>query len=125
MIAKYFKKVENNLDENSHFIEDFLINKQTFTKEKGTIEGEVFFNDESRMDFMEAVNTSKKGKDKYSYHYMDKEKEMIFRYDNAKHHREIKTFPHHKHTPKGIIESSEPNLNQILGEVEKNIMNEH
>lgn len=36
--------------------------------------------------------------DKYRFHYMDKQGQMIFRYDNAPHHREITSFPHHKHT---------------------------
>ncbi len=36
MIAKYFKKLENSLTENSHIIEDYILNKQTFTQEKGS-----------------------------------------------------------------------------------------
>jgi len=42
MIKKYFKKIENSLDEFSHIVEDYIINKQTFTQEKGSIDGEVF-----------------------------------------------------------------------------------
>ena len=121
MIRKYFKKIEKSLDENNHIIEDYIINKQTFTQEKGTIEGEVFFNENSRMDFMEAVDTSKQEKSRYSYHYMNKENELIFRYDNAKHHRKIKTFPHHKHTKSEVIESKEPNIKEVLHEIEKHI----
>ena len=66
----------------------------------------------------------KKDKQKYSYHYMNKDKEMIFRYDNVQHHRNIKTFPHHKHTPNNIVESKEPTLKQILNEVEQHIIDE-
>jgi len=124
MIAKYFKGIQNTLDDFSHIVEDYILNKQTFTQEKGAIDGDVFFNDNSQLNFNEVVNTNKKQKQKYSYHYMNKNKEMIFRYDNVQHHRKIKTFPHHKHTTKGIIESIEPGLNQVLGEVEKNIMDE-
>ncbi|MBI4649175.1 MAG: hypothetical protein HY738_21925 [Bacteroidia bacterium] len=99
-----------------------MVNKQSLTQEKGAIEGEVFFNDSSQLDFNEVVNTNQKSKQKYSYHYMDKNKELIFRYDNVQHHREIKTFPHHKHTENGIIESSEPNLEKILTEIEQKIL---
>ena len=48
---------------------------------------------------------------------MDKDKNLIFRYDNAGHHPEIATFPHHKHTPNGIEESNEPNMEDIMKEV--------
>ena len=52
---------------------------------------------------------------------MNKEKELIFRYDNAKHHQQIKTFPHHKHSKKAITESSEPSIDSILDEIERHI----
>lgn len=122
MISKYFKKIDNTLEKFNHIVEDYIVNKQSLTQEKGAIEGEVFFNDSSQLDFNEVVNTNQKSKQKYSYHYMDKNKELIFRYDNVQHHREIKTFPHHKHTENGIIESSEPNLEKILTEIEQKIL---
>jgi hypothetical protein len=124
MISKYFKKIENTIEYFNHIIEDYLINKQTFTQEKGAIEGEIFFNDNSQLDFIEVVNTNQNSKQKYSYHYMNKEKELIFRYDNVQHHREIKTFPHHKHLKQEILESSELNLENILTEIEKIMLND-
>ncbi|MCK4662425.1 MAG: hypothetical protein KAT68_06150 [Bacteroidales bacterium] len=54
---------------------------------------------------------------------MNKDKNLIFRYDNAPHHPEIATFPHHKHiienTQKTIIESKETNLSKVLEEIQK------
>jgi len=123
MISKYFKEIENTIDDFNHIIEDYIVNKQTFTQEKGAIEGEVFFNDNSQSDFTEVVNTSQKLKQKYSYHYMNKEKKLIFRYDNVQHHKEIKTFPHHKHLENRIIESSEPSLENVLAEIEIIMLN--
>lgn len=119
MITKYFKTVESYLEDYTHIVEDYIVNKQTFTKEKGTIVGEVFFNNETRMDFLEVINTNKPTKDKYSYHYMNKDNEMIFRYDNAKHFRKIKTFPHHKHTKNGVVENNETNIKEVLSEIEE------
>jgi len=124
MISKYFKKAESVLDKYNHIVEDYIVNKQTFTQAKGAIEGEVFFNDNSQLDFNEVVNTNQKSKQKYSYHYMDENKELIFRYDNVQHHRDIKTFPHHKHTQNGIVESSEPNLETVLTEIEQKMLND-
>lgn len=124
MISKYFKNIENKIAIYNHIVEDYILNKQTFTQEKGAIVGEIFFIDNSQLDFNEVVNTNQNSKQKYSYHYMDKNKEMIFRYDNVQHHREIKTFPHHKHTEKGIIESYEPDLKVVLTEIEQKMLKE-
>ncbi len=39
-------------------IEDYILNKQTFTREKGAIEVDVFFCDNSQLNFNEVVNTN-------------------------------------------------------------------
>ncbi len=82
---------------------------------------DVFIFDNSQLNINEVVNTNKINKQKYSYHYMDKNKNLIFRYDNVPYHRTIGTFPHHKHTDNGVFESVEPNLDQVLEEVENTI----
>ncbi len=53
---------------------------------------------------------------------MNPENEISFRYDNAKHHQEVSTFPHHKHTKNKIIESQEPDIEDILTEIEKEVI---
>ena len=55
--------------------------------------------------------------DKYRLHYMNSAGQMLFRYDNAPHHPEIDTHPHHKHTPDKITPSSMPSLQYILNEI--------
>jgi len=49
---------------------------------------------------------------------LNKSNELIFRYDNSEHHKELKTFPHHKHTQDGVSEAQEPNIEVILNEIE-------
>ena len=50
---------------------------------------------------------------------------FIFRYDNAPHHPNVATFPHHKHvvTPRQQEESIEPatppHFNEVLREIER------
>ena len=46
---------------------------------------------------------------------------LCLAYDNAPHHHEILTFPHHKHIgPQDkLAESPEPTLSEILAEIEK------
>lgn len=43
---------------------------------------------------------------RYSFHVFYG-KRMIVRWDNAPHHPKIKTFPHHKHERKRVVESEE------------------
>lgn len=40
--------------------------------------------------------------------------ELIERWDNVPHHREIDTFPHHKHDNKGVYSSSNVDLKTII-----------
>lgn len=55
--------------------------------------------------------------DKYRGHYMNSTGQMLFRYDNAPHHPDIDSYPHHKHTPDKIMPSSMPFLKGILNEI--------
>ncbi|MBN1905394.1 MAG: hypothetical protein JW927_09875 [Deltaproteobacteria bacterium] len=56
---------------------------------------------------------------KYSYHWTSFSGELIFRWDNAPHWENLKTFPHHKHTPIDIIESRETTLEEVLKLINK------
>jgi len=62
-------------------------------------------------------------KNKYKYHYMTTKNELIFRYDNAKHHKELKNFPHHKHIDGAILDCLEVDLEEVLKEIERIISN--
>ena len=42
---------------------------------------------------------------------------MIFRYDNAPHHPETTSFPHHKHIPDKVMPSSMPTIKNLLNEI--------
>jgi len=122
MIKKYYKKLDKVLERFSHIIEDQNINKKAFADDKGLIEGEIYFINESCLEFLEVINTNILPKEKYKYQYMNKDKHLIFRYDNANHHRELKTFPHHKHITNLVIESMEPNLDKVLSEIENKLI---
>jgi len=50
----------------------------------------------------------------YSYHWLNAEKNVILRWDNAPHHREIETFPHHVHEGAEIKPSAEPSFAMII-----------
>lgn len=90
------------------------------------VEGRLRFWDGSLLEFMEVLQQhgAVVGKLEYVYHYQDSQNRLVFRYDNAPHHPEVVTFPHHKHgrltTKAGeVIEpATPPQISAILREVE-------
>ena len=58
---------------------------------------------------------------KYSYYWIDESDQIIAGWDNAAHHPEIKTHPHHVHTPEDVNESSIRNLDDVLAFLAKKI----
>lgn len=121
MVNSYFEKIERIITGFRSIITKQVISKKNYNDTQGIISGEIEFIDESELSFMELKNTKKHKKRKYKYHYMNDKKQMIFRYDNAKHHPEIETFPHHKHTSVQIEKSEEPELIDILTEINDTI----
>lgn len=61
---------------------------------------------------------------RYAYHIL-KGTELIIRWDNAPHHRQVKTFPHHKHVKEDILESKEMSIKDVIIELEKMIQKEN
>ena len=96
MIADYFGSIERLLN-NSALIVD------------------------KKLDFMEYIQIGEE-RPKYSFNFSDGKRDMIFRYDNAPHHREIPTFPHHRHFRSNIQTSKEMGLAEVLSEIEKIIL---
>jgi Family of unknown function (DUF6516) len=63
-------------------------------------------------------------KRKYSFQWMEENYDLKIRWDNAPHHRQIATFPHHKHIlqEENVQESEEPTIEEILGMIKKEIL---
>ena len=121
MVRKYFTQLEEQINLFQNIISTYSIKTKYYNTYKGYISGKIIFIDDSQLSFREVKDTEFHKKDKYSYHFMNALGEIIFRYDNAYHHPEIKTFPHHKHLAESIIESIEPELTDILTEISEKI----
>lgn len=122
MIADYFRSIERLLN-NSTLIVDKNLDFKEFSSEEGMVRGSLLFLGGYVLNFMEYIQIGKE-KPKYSFNFSDGKRVMIFRYDNAAHHREIPTFPHHKHLGSRIQPSKEIGLAQVLSEIEKIILTE-
>lgn len=59
----------------------------------------------------------------YSYHWQDSDGSLRIRWDNSPHHRNLCTFPDHKHSPQ-LEESKEMTLEEALDEIRK-FLHEH
>jgi len=119
LIDLYIADLENSIS-NFDFVVFSEISYSRYDDFSATLKGKIQI-DGYNLVFMEIVylrNNLQKRKVRYSYHLMNLDNQLVFRYDNAPNHKEIKSFPHHKHTVNSIIESDEPDLKSVLYEIE-------
>ena len=121
LIEEYFVHLERT------FASCLYITQTTLTKEKralhiGFIKGTATFTLGIQLFLMEFVRTEPRlVKTKYRYHCQTAKGNLLFRYDNAPHHR-TSTFPHHKHVRAAgrgerIIPGKPPTIEAILSEI--------
>jgi hypothetical protein len=121
-IAEYFSSLERGLSQNVKIgSPEQPIICLASDDYNGLIRCRVFFWDDSYLDLYEVISTEQGYPIKihYAYTYVRNGK-RVFRYDNAPHHPQIPTYPHHKHIgPEDTLAASEePALAQILSEIE-------
>lgn len=51
----------------------------------------------------------------YSYYWLRPDETMIIGWDNAPHHKEIESFPHHIHKDNNVEPSKQKTLREVLG----------
>ena len=122
MIYDYFSKVQKKLEVIKWIIIEQSVNFDFVSDEMGLITGKLVFIDNTILDFMELVSAKEI---EYRFQHMDKNKDLICRWDSAPHHKEVATFPYHLHTKKGVKESKKVNfidiLDIVMEEVIKNL----
>ncbi len=118
LIEEYFQQIKQEVSK-SYFTVTSNIVTDKRSLYLGVIEGKLIFIDSSELHFMEFVNIKTEvNRYKYSYHYQDNSGVLIFRYDMAPHHKELRAFPHHKHLADGqVIDAVSPSLAEILEEI--------
>ncbi len=116
MIENYFSRLENLLLQFPN-IQSHTIKKRIYNIRQGYIQGSIIFENGYRLDFVKVKQTDRHSKIKYRYQYMNSGNQLIFRYDNAPHHSDLSTFPHHKHVGEEAIKSNEPSLEDVLLEI--------
>ena len=122
VIADYFKKIEQ-LIRNSRFIVEKAVDFKEFSSDEGMVRGRLLFLGGYVLTFMEYIQIEEE-RPKYRFNLSDSKDNVIFRYDNAAHHKDIPTFPHHKHVRIKVIPSKEIGLGEVLSEIENIILSE-
>ena len=93
-ITRYLEDIRQLLDQTP-----YILSKTLKYEDRGgvalLVKGKIIFDNLSELHFREIVSftiADLADKIAYSYHYQDKEKVLIFRYDNAEHHPEIPSY---------------------------------
>ncbi len=119
MIRKFVSAIEKSINSSSIVISSNI--QKYFGPDEETVylKGHIIIIDSSILELslfaVKSRNTV--SVDKYRLHYMTAKGKMLFRYDNAPHHPEMDSYPHHKHTPDKVIPSKMPSLKNILNEI--------
>jgi hypothetical protein len=121
---QYFARLQDTpLTRKEIEIESISIRENDPVKDEGRFSARVSFYDESSLEAHEKVSLEDGDivKDRYSYHYQKSDASLIFRYDNAPHHPEIETHPHHKHvgSDENVVATPPPDLSDVLSEIDE------
>lgn len=119
MIFTFIEDIEEAISLSSIVLSSNVQKYFGSSNKEAYIKGKLTFIDLSSLEF--SIYAIEKGKkliyDKYRYQYMDPDNKPVFRYDNAPHHKEIRSFPMHKHLGDKVVESNLPDIKELLGEI--------
>ncbi|HEX6386053.1 MAG TPA: DUF6516 family protein [Anaerolineae bacterium] len=122
-LRRHLERVQNILYSRREITIEFFRGREFVPNREGVVAGRLRFWDGSLLEFREIF--VEEGivlvKTEYAYHYQDAKGKLIFRYDNAPHHPEIATHPHHKHTSNRTEVSEPPHLNDVLHEIDQHL----
>lgn len=125
-LQRYLERFHSILTSRQDWLIESLLIDEIIPDQEGLVDGRLRFWDGSLLEFSETLSVRNMllVKTRYAYHYQNGKEQLIFRYDNAPHHPQISTFPHHKHVvnPTTQIERIEatsiPDLMAILHEID-------
>jgi len=122
-IYHYLARLEDTLLSRHEIEVQQLDSRRAESNEAGEFNACVNFYDQSMLEATEKVKIEDGEivKQDYSYHYQKSNGDLVFRYDNAPHHPEVETFPHHKHvgSDDNVITSQPPDVSEVLVEIDE------
>ncbi|MFQ5980578.1 MAG: DUF6516 family protein [Candidatus Heimdallarchaeota archaeon] len=119
MIHEYLKQVEDLLKRIEIFVDYSFHYKLDEDAETLKIWISATFHGGARFNGFEFVTfeADSLAKDKYRYNFIVGKR--IIRWDNAPHHPELATFPHHLHIDSKVTHAQTPSLEYILNYIKR------
>ena len=110
----------------SHIIVEYTILAELIRKYDGYLRIRAKLSNGGLLEYAEFLELGSDGQVsdlKYSFHWQNTEHKMVQRWDNAKHHPELRHAPHHIHWSDGRItgNSEIPTLDTVLRIIEQRI----
>ncbi len=125
-ITDYFSSIERSLNQYDSITSIEITEILASDDFNGILRCRAYFWDGSFLSIHETVSTELGYPVRviYSYSYI-RQNQSVFRYDNAPHHPEIITYPHHKHIGENKLSpTDQPALKQVLSEIEEHLLEE-
>lgn len=121
-IKDYYRQILK-LCTDTPLIVDFHLDFEEIDADTGYLSGILDLVDGSNLHIAEFVVTKNDQikREKYRFHWQDSNSNLIARWDNVKHHKEIKSYPHHLHKTDKVLDSEEMDLFKVIKEIEKSI----
>jgi len=121
MIDNYLKKLDDFIVAADEIVDIQIIRRSIWDTELEKIaiyRYRIHFNDGSLIELAERL-VEERGelrRSKYRFHWQTRDGMLIKRWDNARHHPEISTYPHHLHDgeEENVVSHNEPEGLQIL-----------
>ena len=122
-VREYYSHIEKTI-RNCSIVTHFSIDFDDIDQDIGYLKGELELIDGTVLHFIEFIKIQgeKANRLKYKYHLQSENGDLIRRWDNVPHHKEIDTFPHHMHDEKGVHASSNIDLKTIIDKIIDEIM---
>ena len=103
-VREYYASLQAMI-RNCPFITHWNTEFEEIDLQVGYLKGMLEFVDGSTLHFIEFVEIYgdlSVGRPKYKYHLQSEAGDLITRWDNVPHHRDVSSFPHHKHDKNGV-----------------------
>lgn len=105
-------------------ISSFKIQKRIIGEEDGYIRIKCSLTNGDMLELAKYIRTRRKKIhiESYRFHWQGASGQLIKRWDNVAHHKELDQFPHHIHLPtREVIGSAPMTLKKVLKEIEQKI----
>src|SRR3972149_3011448 len=106
----------------SFVVSSFQVLKREVGEEDGYIRVKCNLSNGDILEFAEYIQLRKNMiyLETYSFHWQSADGNLVKRWDNVKHHKEVGTYPYHLHLPNNTVIDSEPmNLKKALAAIGK------